>query len=472
VNIVIYFRCLIAGLSLLAVCGMASALIRGEHQIYYIDTAANGCNDSNVGSSGSPWCTPNHVVNPNDIVYVKPGNYSVNWSTGVVNGAGYAYLYCQTYFACNLTGSDYPGPINIQNPYWVVEGFNVTAPSAASNSVCIVGNGNQSVSLHHVIVRNNVISGCIRAGIVFAGYGAPIAADYITIESNIVYNAGQSYANTCESGIDIFKPTNFDNAAGVHILIKRNFVYSNINTYHSGNTYCGGTNTTTDGEGIILDTWGTSGYSYTGQTIIESNIGIGNGSSCILAFVVNTSPTIVRNNTCWANNVDPHLMTGNPAELRATGATALLQSYNNIGQATSATITVGRKSLYAAQDTNTADPAAKLRDIWDENVFIGVSGNNTAYGKTNPFRAHNLIGTDPHFANPAVPGAPNCSGQPDVATCLRNVDGAGFDVIARFTPTNNAIKGVGSLSLCAPVDITGTAWAAACDPGAIKWSTP
>lgn len=444
---------------------------------FYISTTGS---DGADGSIGTPWASPNHAVNAGDIIYVKPGAYTTAWTAfGTVTGTASAFLYCgnngvRQNFGCTITNLiNSLGLIMVNKSYWTVEGFIGTDISTNFSQGCFsVFSASSATDIHHITFRNNVCNGAQGSGLNATLSNGGGSYDYVTFENNIIYNAGQSpNPGFCLSNISMFKPRNVDTAPGVHLLVRGNFSYKSLNASNCSNT----ANTTWDGEGTILDTFGTVGFSFTGLTLAESNLNIGNGGGCFntpQAGGAATGIIIIRNNTCYGNIQDPNRLWSQEGEYELDGGR--IQSYNNLVQAISATCCAshGPFNLYAIYEhNNTGSTAPSIINIYDYNVGIGISGQNNHVGTGSfTFSSTNIFGTDPTFANPAIPGAPNCTGMTDVPACLRNVDGAGFDVIARFTPTNVAVKGTGNKFFCASNDILGNPWNNNCDQGAIKWS--
>jgi hypothetical protein len=67
-------------------------------------------------------------------------------------------------------------------------------------------------------------------------------------------------------------------------------------------------------------------------------------------------------------------------------------------------------------------PSGTELESWDNGSF--------SYGSTN------TVGTNPDFADPIVPGAPDCSGKSSAAACMA-------PVVTNFTPRAAAATGFG-----------------------------
>ena len=94
------------------------------------------------------------------------------------------------------------------------------------------------------------------------------------------------------SGISVSTSANLDNGAQPHILIEGNLVYNNQQLVPTI-----GSNTITDGEGIILDT----NPGYTGGFLVQNNTVYNNGGPGIESFLSNNA--VIAGNTLDGNNV-------------------------------------------------------------------------------------------------------------------------------------------------------------------------
>jgi hypothetical protein len=109
--------------------------------------------------------------------------------------------------------------------------------------------------------------------------------DYITIEDSVVHDCASQWSGS-GSGISIFRPHEFDNAPGYHIVIRRTMSFHNWNPP-------GGT----DGNGFIFDDFLHSGY--TAHTLAENLVGYGNAGACLK--LTSASGVTARNITCYRN---------------------------------------------------------------------------------------------------------------------------------------------------------------------------
>ena len=147
--------------------------------------------------------------------------------------------------------------------------------------------------VHDVTVRDCVIRNTGAAGV------AVNAADYVTLEHNLVYRAG--YEQGWSSGISLWyggpnavyggATAGYDSAGGFH-----NFIVDNIiSGVYDGSAHH------SDGNGIIVD-----GSGMTPAALIANNLVYENGGAGIEVYA-NLGDIWVVNNTAYANGLDPQL---------------------------------------------------------------------------------------------------------------------------------------------------------------------
>ena len=182
--------------------------------------------------------------------------------------------------------------------------------------------------------------------------------------------------------------TAFDSAPGYHNFIGANFVYENKNaslindTTHPADPH---NKHTTDGSGIIMDTFNTAGFTG-GNTLIFSNLSYNNGGSGIRIFA--TDSVTVTNNTVWGNNQDKNQFASNHGEIYVTTATNI-SVYNNIAVVN---LPKANGTTYALLDHDTDG------DQYDYNCIVGDEGTLTLKGWTLPSWGYS-IAMDPEFVN-------------------------------------------------------------------------
>lgn len=401
---------------------------------YFIAPAGAGGSDSNNGlTSGAPWLTPNHAVNCGDVISAAAGTYAEanfrvnNWGVSTCAGANnVAWLKCAVAFTCGITvstaGHD---ALGVSQSFWGVQGWVVTVTTVSTNQCFQAFPPNNSTEIHHIIFANNVANGCGDGAFTTGQATSTVGVDYIEIIGNIAYNGAQDNAN-CYSGIDFVPLKNSDTAPGTHSLISGNFAWGNIDP-----NPCGGV-TPTDGHGISLDTLDGNGSGpYSGQVVIDNNISVFNGATGIQSFAnaagnPTVATTFIRNNTIYGNETGS--INANPCGEVNVESAFQTATFGNLVQTTTNTCS-GSVAEFALASSSDA-----TSDFFYLNFVYSAAGNNTT-GTSSRFAA-NLTGTNPGFANPVQPSAPNCSGFATVPACMATV-------IANFTPSNATAKKYG-----------------------------
>jgi hypothetical protein len=263
----------------------------------------------------------------------------------------------------------------------------------------------------------------------------------------IAYNAAPSGHGLCGSGISMIPTNGPDTSVGTHVFVAGAFSYNNINA-----PGCSGANSTTDGEGIIFDSWACSSYKY--QGVAEQNMLWHNGSAAIEVFPNCTQSNDLAtyylfNNTSYGNYQDPY-HTGNRGELaiqNITPATGSYNVYNNIFVATTVSTDAGLDHMVGGEiwcDNNcTSRVVAASNYMWQSNpgtsasagnpntdVWLNGSHNTTSF----PFGTNTY--NDPGFASPKtlLTTAPNCSNQTNTTTCM-----IAEGVVNDLTPSGGAV---------------------------------
>jgi hypothetical protein len=406
---------------------------------YYMTT---GGNDSNSGTVSSPWASPNHALNCGDVIQASAGTYAASnfqsgkWGTVTCPaGNSVAWLKCAMFDACKISaGSNYG--MYVDHSYWGVQGWEAT--STSSGFTCFAAappSSSPSANIHHIIFANNVANGCGGGGVNTFASGS-YSVDYIVIAGNIAYNSAQNSLN-CYSGISIYEPAATDSAPGTHIYIAGNFSYGNVDP-----STCA-SNPSTDGDGIILDTF--NGFAYCKQVAVENNVMVANGGHGFekQGYVTNPScaaPTSVTNNTVWGNLSAIAASTSLCVEwlinedYGITGTANIVQPNTASG--------CGSHTVIAMDAYNTSGtasgprPASSVSGNWS-GPFTGATNTYVYNSDGNTFSfGSNTTGTSPSFANAVAPGAPSCSGFANVPACMSTV-------VADFTPTNGSALSYG-----------------------------
>jgi len=391
---------------------------------YYLATVAGGGSDSNNGTSPStPWLSPNHAVNCGDVILAAPStayvatNFRPNMWGEVTCPAGnnVAWLKCVTFDACKIVVSGV-GAHNAMTPtqsYWGVQGWEITA-TAISNQCFEAYPPNSNTQIHHIIFANNICNGAY-SGSFAVGQSGSVGVDYLVIIGNISYNGAQGN-DECYSGIDITSPVNSDTLPGTHYYVAGNFSWGNVDP-----NPCGG-GIPSDGQGIFFDTVSP----YTGQMVIDNNISVFNGGMGIKALNNSTgapnAKIYFRHNTTYGND------TGGIATLACSEI--YLQS------SLSTEVFLNLSATGAATGCRTGGPIYVLgvtspdsTDILHNNFGYSVAGSHTTgSGAGFAYDPSNTFGTNPNFANPIEPSAPNCGSFASVPACMATM-------VANFTPT-------------------------------------
>ena len=410
--------CLASLLTLFACCSPLALYAT----TYYLAPAANGGSDSNNGLSWShPWISPNHSLNCGDVIlaaastsynsyYFNSGHWG---NVSCPSGNNVAWLKCEAFDACKIY-TNIEG-INVDRSYWGVQGWEVNV-WGGTNGFCFGAAPSYSNwnNIHHIIFANNIANGCQGGG--FSSYNLGTAGvDYFTVVGNIAYNSIQG-SDQCYTGISVFEPVQSDWSSGTHIYVAGNITWGNYQHNPCGGVQAWG------GDGIIFDTFDGSvtkmPYPYQAQAVIENNISIGNGGHGIEIQnnVAGSAHALIyiSGNTVWGNEQDLAMQ---PAALCSE---ILLNSAYNVQERYNLAATKAQKACvsnntYAlsAYDVNGSVSAYA-------NFAFGYNSQNTWVwaGPGFAYASNNVVGVQPNFANPYVPGAPSCGGTGSVTSCM------------------------------------------------------
>jgi hypothetical protein len=393
---------------------------------YYLAPASAGGNDSNNGlSPQTPWLSPNHSVNCGDVIVAVVGNYSESnltyndWgSVTCAGGNNVAWVKCAVFDACKVKISSGQG-IDIDRSFWGIQGFEVDGTS--STTACFGAWPQHGTEIHHIIFANDIANGCGQGAFSPGGTNGTAGVDYFAVVGSIAYNSASSFT-ACFSGIDSYQPVASDSLPGTHGYFGGNFVWDNVDA----NPCDGGS--PTDGEGLFFDTLG----SYTQQLVIDNNISIFNGGRGIQSYSNNSANVYIRHNTVYGNNTQTGQLAGVCGEI-AINASLNTQAFLNLAQTSVPPIGCGGAAVYAywVEGGNGTD------EVY-ENYGYDASGNNDGAANSAGFSygPNNTFGTNPRFANPVAPSAPNCGSYASVPACMATV-------IANFLPTNATAMGYG-----------------------------
>jgi hypothetical protein len=381
--------------------------------------------DSNNGlTTGAPWLSPNHALNCGDVITAAAGAYSASnftWTFGPVTcpaGNNVAWLACATPFACSITTST-TYDMDLTKGYWGVTGWvlSVTGGTAA----CVEINPNSGGEIHHIIFANNILNGCMADGIATNNGTSTMGVDYLAYVGNIAYAAGGS-SSTCSAGLSFESPIASDTLPGTHMYMGGNFAWGNTSN-------CG------DGEGIIFDTFDgresspPTSVPYAQQAVAENNLLIYNATG--LQVDMNNggsgshAPIVFTHNTVAYNGVGPSTFT-------VCGEVVLSSTVTTT--ATANLVYAPSRYCYGGSSITRYGDLVDISSTSTNSVSgefaYSAYGNGIGTYASPGFTpgAGNITGTDPVFANPVEPGAPNCTGYATTTACMATV-------IANFTPT-------------------------------------
>jgi hypothetical protein len=416
---------------------------------YYI--SATGSDTTGNGTSSAPWASPNHSnLVCGDIIIAQPStsynfaNFGAGkWHTvSCPTRDSVVWVKCATFDGCKISAGAHYG-FFIDQSYWGVSGWEVT--TAANGFTCFAMSPSGAADIHHIIFANDIASGCGGGG--FGGFNSGThSVDYIAFVGDLAYNAAQNPLN-CYSGFTVFQPKQTDTLPGTHIYFGGNFAYKNVDSPTTGG--CGGsTTTTTDGEGLILDTFdgyqglsGTFGVPlyYTQQVVAANNLFVGNGGRGLeyQTYKKNATawPKVYRyNNTMYGNSTDTHQNTTLLNEMDVNIGYGVVDTAN-IADSTVASINGNTVFAYSAYDESSAKG-----DSVSGNWFYAVSGSSTSHFNDDTLSftfGSNVTGVNPAFKNPVIPsGAPSCGLASSVVDCMQGL-------IDNFTPTASNIGSYG-----------------------------
>lgn len=389
---------------------------------YYVSATGN---DTNPGTQAQPWLTPKHAVKCGDTVHLLPlsrsgGSYNgANFNKGkwgVVSNCPSATGRNTALFKCDgVHQQDCPFTVfqsfTVDQPHWAVQGIYCTG-NQARWSGCF---GNTAPFV--IFISDYLDAGGAGSGM--SDYGAMIGV--------LVYGSGFG-GGECFSGLSVFKPTEVDQKPGTHIFVAGSFFINNKNL-----AGC------TDGEGIIIDSWASSGYKQ--QMAIDNNMIIGNGSFGLEFLAGNGAPIIFRNNTTYGNGMAPPYQTYGVAEISIKeGNSNILVDKSLIYSLVGWTAMAGKPSTPAIDIYYATHITVSNSFVFSPSGLFGVNGY-TASGVTMqpPYLpiVINVTTASPNFVDPhQVTAAPDCSAATSVPQCLARL-------IADFAPQAAGAVGLG-----------------------------
>jgi hypothetical protein len=410
---------------------------------YYISPTGS---ESNSGvTSNAPWLTPNHQgLNCGDTVIAAPGMYNAMTITSTPSCSTHdaVWVKCATFDGCKINQDVWTqGGINVQASNWAFVGWEVTARSGPYAACFSAVPGSKATrSIHDIYFINDVANGCMAGGFISAPTGKA-GVDYFLAVADVVYNAAQS-KTYCYSGVSVWEPIATDASAGTHIYVSQIFAWHNIEP-----SSCAGGNST-DGEGIIFDTFNGSQSglpAYAQQAAIENVITVYNGAFGVLAgggSGNSSAPMLVSNATAYGNFINSNQNQYFCAQMASLGWPTTNSA--NVNRYTSFTnnLAVTQASHLSGCGNNT--PFAYYfgnidgTDSFTGNAGFSVSGQSIGYAglMTGFVKGVNLVGQDPLLANPVEPPPPSCGGKSSVIDCMSGV-------VANFKPKSSIMQSYG-----------------------------
>ena len=384
---------------------------------YFLAPAAQGGSDSNNGTSSvTPWLSPNHAVNCGDVLQAAAGTtYSAaNFASGkwgtvtCAAGNNVAWLKCITFDACKINGGGSTA-VFISASYWGIQGFELTS----SGSNCLKVEPAGAVTIHHVIIANNIANVCAYAGFEIDG-GASGSVDYFAVVGNISYKAAYPGSAQCSSAINTgFMNGTLDKKPGTHVYFAGNFAYDTLDP----NPCNGGS--PTDGEGLFFDSLNMSEI----QVVIDNNMALFNGGRGIQSYLNSTSRVYIRHNTTYGNNTQTGQSNVGICGEITINASSAAKVYGNLTE-TTATGGCAGNAIYAYAVLN----GGATDKLYNNYGYDASSHNIGVYNSAGFVPGPKNTFGDPSFANPVDPGAPSCGSASSVPNCMAKV-------IANFTPT-------------------------------------
>jgi hypothetical protein len=402
--------------------------------------SASGSDSNNGTSSGTPWLTPNHAgLNCGDTISAASGTYTtfIISSQPTCTRHDAVWIICAAFDTCKISGSESQGGIVVEASNWAVTGWEITTPSGSSdqNASCFNAQPGISFPIHDIYFINDIANGCMGGG-----FATGSGVDYYVTIADIAYNAAQG-DTYCYSGFSVYMPIQSDTLPGTHIYAAQLFSWDNLepNTCNSG--------TSTDGEGIIYDTFnGTQGSNppYTQQAVITNTLTTYNGAGGVYEGGSGNSNAhiYIVNNTSAFNFINTNQNPATCGMIEVVGYPTTSPSnmdkftevYRNLAVSEYATSQgCNNQNQYAYSFGNVDGTSA-----FYNNIGYNPGGNNVALlGTTSGFvQLNNTYGVNPVFANPgtnnSLPPAPSCGSFANVIACMATM-------VANFTPTNTTV---------------------------------
>ena len=282
---------------------------------------------------------------------------------------------------------------------------------------------------HHIRFIDNTVRDQPGGGL------SIISADHATVEGNLIVNNchRMRYGG---SGVSLLNAWNFDSDPGY-----RHFVINNRVIGNGTDVKWAKIGKISDGNGIIIDqfidySYETNTYSpypFTGRTLVQNNLVVGNGGSGIHAFASNHVD--IANNTAYFNAQSPEL---NWRQIFASSKCRDIRIVNNILWAQR-----GRPVHTKMGDSKDVVYANNLMFGEGQNGLDESGGLGTASGGADAQVVHPVSG-NPMFVNPSLDPATMDfrlkAGSPAIGSGTRDFSGVPLiDQAAQFRAGRNKV---------------------------------
>lgn len=262
--------------------------------------------------------------------------------------------------------------------YIILDGLDIQGPLPS-----VTGGSAIEFKSHHLKILDCGLHDSAACGLQAAGF------DYLLLQGCDIYsNAGSGNGDIVGggySGVSLLGPIAFDDLPGWHVVARFNRIWNNIEgplvtVAHS------------DGNGLILDSWG-SLHGYGSPTLIEGNLVVGNGRRGIEVLKAYQGGVSLISNTCCNNNQD----TSSPGTV---GEIAVEYSLNTV--VANNIMDTGGTIVHALVISNDSNSTI----LTDNLTFNGTPGQASyqAVSTTTTFTSANgnLPGVDPQLAAPTL----------------------------------------------------------------------
>lgn len=460
--------------------------------------AASGCSDSNNGTSAAtPWCTPNHALNCGDVIIAATGSYTNDFATwGTVSncpsttagttGSGGVYtavllcggalqtctINCST-APCNSghVGSEGSSAasacMNVNTNHWAIEGWTCTGNGTSKRGFQADACLTTTTRLGYIAFINTIVYNSAQGydtdecGNNTASPGSGI--DEFAVVGAYVQNSNNN--STCFSAVDVVAPANFDALSGTHVIFAGIFAVNNSNLTSGCSS---------DGEGLMFDTWDAHGYS--GQGYVYDNIVTTSSWAGLQVFMQSfnaSSPHIYIDHNTFYNNLvcTPFSPKTGQSEINIQAANSFswtINTTNNIVQ-TGRAATPSTTSCTAQSSVHTyamlTGTGSSVSFSTTGNFFAGEAtacdgtcdtGDNVVWFNSGGPGSGNTYGTGhaanaPGFANESDmtnwQSTPSCSGDITTTQCIgwnyTNQTATSLTPIADLTPSASGTSGIG-----------------------------